>query len=102
MQEGDANHLASHFPNASGLVLSESSLSAAAAAPQTTNNNVQLPNPPTMQNLEDIADTIAALQHATQHAVLQQQQRENLAMWIADDECLYLKQLLSLFPVAPY
>ena len=57
---------------------------------------VQLPNPPTMQNLEEIADTIASLQHTQQHA----QQRENLAMWIAKDECLYLKQLLSLFPAA--
>jgi len=55
----------------------------------------QLPSPPTLQNLEDIADTIAALQHV--------QQRESLAAWIAgdrDDECLYLKQLLALFPEA--
>jgi len=51
-----------------------------------------LPNPPTLQNLEEIADTIAALQHV--------QQRENLAMWIAKDECAYLKALLALFPEA--
>ena len=53
---------------------------------------VALPHPPTMQNLEEIADIIAALQHT--------QQRETLAMWIAKDECVYLKQLLELFPDA--
>lgn len=51
-----------------------------------------LPNPPTLQNLEEIADTIAAFQHV--------QQREHLALWIAKDECAYLKALLALFPAA--
>jgi len=51
-----------------------------------------LPHPPTLHNLEEIADTIAALQHV--------QQRESLAMWIAKDECAYLKSLLALFPSA--
>lgn len=55
-----------------------------------------LPNPPTLQNLEELADTIAAVQHS-QHAP---QQREYLALWIAKDECSYLKQLLALFPAA--
>lgn len=55
-----------------------------------------LPSPPTLQNLEDIADTIAALQH-TQYAP---QQREYLALWIAKDDCSYLRQLLGLFPEA--
>jgi len=51
-----------------------------------------LPNPPTLQNLEEIADTIAALQHI--------QQRESLAMWISQEDCSYLKALLALFPAA--
>ena len=51
-----------------------------------------LPQPPTLQNLEDVADIIAALQHV--------QQRDNLAMMIAKDDCLYLKELLALFPSA--
>ncbi|GAX11704.1 hypothetical protein FisN_7Lh074 [Fistulifera solaris] len=55
-----------------------------------------LPSPPTLENLEDIADTIAALQH-TQYAP---QQREYLALWIANDDCSYLKQLIGLFPAA--
>ncbi|CAB9507256.1 protein phosphatase 4 regulatory subunit 3 [Seminavis robusta] len=60
------------------------------------NNNValspQLPNPPTLANLEEIADTIARVQHI--------QQRESLAMFISQNECAYLKSLLSLFPSA--
>ncbi|KAG7354245.1 component of IIS longevity pathway SMK-1-domain containing protein [Nitzschia inconspicua] len=51
-----------------------------------------LPNPPTLSNLEEVADTIAAIQHV--------QQRESLAMFIAQNECAYLKSLLSLFPSA--
>ena len=51
-----------------------------------------LPDPPSLQNLEEVADSIAALQHV--------QQRESLAMWIAKDECRYLKALLTLFPPA--
>lgn len=57
---------------------------------------LSLPNPPTLLNLEEIADTIAALQHSPQHA----QHRESLALWIARDECHYLRQLLCLFPEA--
>jgi protein phosphatase-4 regulatory subunit 3 len=55
-----------------------------------------LPSPPTLENLEEIADTIAALQH-TQYAP---QQREYLALWIAKDDFSYLKQLIGLFPAA--
>jgi protein phosphatase-4 regulatory subunit 3 len=51
-----------------------------------------LPDPPTLQNLEEVADSIAALQHV--------QQRDQLAMWIANEECRYLKNLLALFPRA--
>ena len=51
-----------------------------------------LPDPPTLQNLEEVADSIAALQHV--------QQRESLAIWIAKDECRYLKALLELFSPA--
>ena len=51
-----------------------------------------LPHPPTLQNLEEIADTIAALQHV--------QQREHLAIWIAQNDCSYFKALLALFPAA--
>jgi hypothetical protein len=51
-----------------------------------------LPNPPTLQCLEEIADTFAALQHI--------QQRESLAIWISKDDCAYLKLLLELFPAA--
>lgn len=51
-----------------------------------------LPNPPTLQNLAEIADTIAVIHNV--------QQRENLALWIAKDECAYLRALLALFPAA--
>lgn len=52
----------------------------------------QLPNPPTLSNLEEIADTIARVQHI--------QQRESLALFISNNECAYLRSLLSLFPAA--
>ncbi|KAL3941205.1 MAG: hypothetical protein SGARI_000677 [Bacillariaceae sp.] len=55
-------------------------------------NSPQLPNPPSLTNLEEIADTIAAVQHI--------QQRESLAMLISQNDCSYLKSLLSLFPSA--
>lgn len=51
-----------------------------------------LPSPPSLQTLDEIADTIAAFQHV--------QQRESLTLYIAGDDCLYLKQLLALFPAA--
>lgn len=58
----------------------------------TTQQSLHLPNPPRLANLEEIADMIAAVQHM--------QQRESLAMFIAQNECSYLKSLLSLFPSA--
>lgn len=51
-----------------------------------------LPDPPTLRNLEEVVNSIADLQHV--------QQRESLAMWIAKDECRYLKALLALFGAA--
>jgi hypothetical protein len=89
---------------------------------QSANNpqSPQLPNPPTLGNLEEIADTIAAVQvHYKTPALcpfyiqfiqclikfvflfLQHiQQRESLAIYISQNECSYLKSLLSLFPSA--
>jgi len=67
-----------------------------------TNNNLmgggggmpspQLPNPPTVGTLEEITDTIAS-----QHT---KEQRESMAMVIGQNDCFYLKSLLSLFPSA--
>eukprot|EP00980_Cylindrotheca_fusiformis_P007958 scaffold1697_cov120-Cylindrotheca_fusiformis.AAC.40 len=54
--------------------------------------SLQLPNPPTVGSLEEIADTIASVQHI--------QQRESLALHISQNDCSYLKSLLSLFPSA--
>mmetsp|Transcript_20125 Transcript_20125/g.43395 ORF Transcript_20125/g.43395 Transcript_20125/m.43395 type:complete len:1431 (+) Transcript_20125:446-4738(+) len=53
---------------------------------------VHLPDPPTLGNLEQIADTIAAIHNM--------QQREAMAIMIAKDECAYLRLLLALFPSA--
>jgi len=50
----------------------------------------QLPNPPTVEALEEITDTITTVQHM--------QQRESLNMFIGQNDCQYLKSLLSLFP----
>ena len=52
----------------------------------------QLPSPPSMQNLDDIADAIASLQQ--QHHL---QQRELLSICITASDCLYYKQLLDIF-----
>ena len=52
----------------------------------------QLPNPPTIESLEEIADTIATVQHM--------QQREAMSNFISQNECHYLKSLLSLFTTA--
>ncbi|CAJ1958480.1 unnamed protein product [Cylindrotheca closterium] len=60
--------------------------------PLNLTQSPQLPNPPTLQKLEEIADTIASIQHL--------QQREALAMFISQNECQYLKSLISLFPSA--
>ncbi|KAL3943121.1 MAG: hypothetical protein SGBAC_002812, partial [Bacillariaceae sp.] len=57
--------------------------------PLNLSQSPQLPNPPTLQKLEEIADTIASIQ-----------QRETLAMFISQNECQYLKSLISLFPSA--
>lgn len=65
---------------------------AAAAALAYGRDVPQLPNPPTLNNLEEVADTIAGAQ--------QPQQRESLAMFISKSDCSYLKSLLSLFPSA--
>ena len=53
---------------------------------------VHLPDPPSLGNLEQIADTIAAIHNV--------QQREAMAVTIAKDECAYLRALLALFPAA--
>jgi protein phosphatase-4 regulatory subunit 3 len=87
----------------------------------STNNpqSPQLPNPPRLANLEEIADTIAGVpvcctklySHMKKWFVLSNssflstlfkhiQQRESLAMFISQNECSYLKSLLSLFPSA--
>eukprot|EP00934_Nitzschia_sp_Nitz4_P004428 Nitzschia sp. Nitz4//scaffold13_size275219//163460//167406//NITZ4_000886-RA/size275219-augustus-gene-0.266-mRNA-1//-1//CDS//3329536050//4418//frame0 len=51
-----------------------------------------LPEPPMLQNLEEIADTVASIQHI--------QQRDSLAGFISQNDCAYLKSLLALFPSA--
>jgi len=53
--------------------------------------NIHLCNPPNLENLEKIADSIAASQA---------QQREALAMFVSQLECAYLKALIALFPSA--
>ena len=53
---------------------------------------VHLPDPPSLANIEQIGDTIAAIHNV--------QQREAMANVIAKDECAYLRALLSLFPEA--
>jgi protein phosphatase-4 regulatory subunit 3 len=55
----------------------------------------QLPSPPSIQNLDDVADAIASLQQ--QHHL---QQRELLSTCITASECLYYKQLLDIFLTA--
>ena len=55
-------------------------------------SQIHLPDPPTFANLEQIGDTIAAIQNV--------QQREAMANVIAKEECAYLRALLSLFPEA--
>jgi protein phosphatase-4 regulatory subunit 3 len=52
----------------------------------------QMPAPPTLDTLDDIADIIATLQHV--------QQRDSLATFMIASDCLYLKQLLALFHTA--
>ena len=58
-----------------------------------TESSSLLPVPPTLQNLEEVADLIAAAQQAMQ-------QRDSLAMYISQQDCAYLKALLNLFPAA--
>jgi protein phosphatase-4 regulatory subunit 3 len=49
----------------------------------------ELPYPPTLQNLEEIADLIAAAQALPQ--------RDELSLFVAKDDCSYLKAMLQLF-----
>ena len=68
------------------------SMAAAAAAAYGGCGGTELPHPPTLQNLEEIADLIAAAQPLPQ--------RESLAMFISKNDCSYLKDLLQLFEPA--
>lgn len=68
------------------------SMAAAAAAAYGGGAGTELPYPPTLQNLEEIADLIAAAQLLPQ--------RESLAMFISKNDCSYLKDLLRLFDPA--
>jgi protein phosphatase-4 regulatory subunit 3 len=87
--------------NAEAVAVSMAAAAAAAAAYNDGNDSgannansqiVELPQPPTLQNLEEIADLIAAAQAMPQ--------RESLANAIGQDECSYLLALLKLFPAA--
>lgn len=81
--------------------------------------NIHLSNPPNLENLEKIADVIAACQvrfgrvvfervidasrvvhHSHLYFDLKPQQREALAMFVSRSECAYLKALIALFPSA--
>lgn len=53
----------------------------------------QLPNIPTLENLEEVADVITSLQPIAQL-------RENLVAWLINNDCIYIKELLKLFPIA--
>lgn len=59
------------------------------------NNNslIQLPTP-TLSNIEQISDIVAASHTQTAS------QRESLSLFISNNDCKYLKDLLSLFPSA--
>jgi hypothetical protein len=65
---------------------------AAAAAYGGGASGTELPRPPTLQNLEEIADLSAAAQSLPE--------RESLAMFISANDCAYLKTLLQLFDPA--
>jgi Component of IIS longevity pathway SMK-1 len=65
---------------------------AAAAAAAAYPQPAELPRPPMLHNLEEVADLIAAAQAVPQ--------RESLAMFLAQHDCGYLKALLALFPSA--
>lgn len=68
------------------------SMAAAAAAAYGGATGTELPQPPSLQNLEEVADLIAAAQSLPQ--------REALAMFISKNDFLYLKDLLKLFDPA--
>ena len=68
------------------------SMAAAAAAAYGGGAGTELPHPPTLQNLEEIADLIAAAQLLPQ--------RESLANCISKKDFSYLKDLLTLFDPA--
>jgi transcription initiation factor TFIIIB Brf1 subunit/transcription initiation factor TFIIB len=61
-------------------------------------DRLQMPSP-SVQNLDEIADTIAAVQQQQQHHH-QLQQREVLALYITSNDCLYYRQLLNVFAPA--
>jgi Component of IIS longevity pathway SMK-1 len=57
-------------------------------------DRLQMPSP-SLQNLDEIADTIAALQQ--NHHL---QQREVLSMYITASDCFFYRKLLEVFPTA--
>ena len=68
------------------------SMAAAAAAAYQQTQYQELPRPPTLHNLEEVANLIAQAQAMPQ--------REALAMYISQNNCAYLQALLGLFPLA--
>ncbi|GKY97736.1 hypothetical protein MPSEU_000731800 [Mayamaea pseudoterrestris] len=100
----ESNHRTSELSVASSGMHHQSSWAANAVSIESANSSSNhngnngncllssssLPQPPTIANLEDVADSIATLQHV-------HPQREALAMCIAQDDCAYLTQLLEIF-----
>jgi len=70
----------------------EDTMGGIVAAYHENTMELRFPNPPTVDNLEEIADTMAGMQTM--------QQRESLAFYIAQNDCSCLKSLLALFPSA--
>jgi len=92
---GDSNDETDQFEDAMGGMAAayhDSVSPSGGSSALNTPTSPQLPNPPTLGALEEIADTISGVQNI--------QQRESLAMYIAQNDCYYLKSLLSLFPPA--
>jgi protein phosphatase-4 regulatory subunit 3 len=90
--DNENDHVHDQFDDVTSPFQDMSGSASASGSSIAGSQQPQLPNPPTLANLEDIADTIAAVQHI--------QHKENLAMYIAQNDCSYLKSLLSLFPKA--
>lgn len=76
--------------DAEAVAVSMAAAAAAAAYQQT--QYPELPQPPTLHNLEEVANLIAQAQAMPQ--------REALAMYISQNNCGYLQLLLTLFPSA--